>query len=622
LEACSDRNGRGNLVRLFFSVCLSLLALATVAVGDPETSGSPMPTPTAHPTAFATPSYLPNPTPSATYTPAPSATPLVTLAATPAATPAPTVTPELGAHSTNSPLAAPVKSKRLSAEIFNAIQDLRSSNGVAAVRVNDSGGSGDKLKQRLELASRIGAVRKYSVSKAIAVIARIREILAKTSSPKRRTYLRAQQRRILRVLRVYGRGKGDASSGGVIAAAEEAPQLKVLGDVEVLATNLTYGQDGPVIPQRVRFVETPENSTESRSVPIYNDFDVEVGQIASDLDLGVEGSTIEFFARMAYPDFATSEVVREVGSASEQTIMLSNGDNLANILSAKQVALPFGNQESLESILVNYLDSNGDLVLDDNQVLYLYEVGTSNPNSAAYDFQDLVLLLTTRTVVVQEEIITLVNRIDPNGDEGSSASDGLGGTAMWWDGSDQSDWNRPATAIRTVPKTGFLEQIRMVVGGTALRDKYQTAVLADWLPGGYADTAEFVIEVFTGKVDDMTNTFFHNERWPAQPIADGPTIFTKNFTVQLWGTSGDYNTFLVTIDVSGDNIKLEAGEEYLISIGTVNGLRLIRNLGTRIEDPVGMDDAFEWSDERANFFSNFNSPYKQGSNHFLLRTVG
>ena len=52
-------------------------------------------------------------------------------------------------------------------------------------------------------------------------------------------------------------------------------------------------------------------------------------------------------------------------------------------------------QYSAEEFLADYIDTEADeMTLDDNQSIYLYELGSTNPASSAFDMQDLVVLVT------------------------------------------------------------------------------------------------------------------------------------------------------------------------------------------------------------------------------------
>lgn len=55
---------------------------------------------------------------------------------------------------------------------------------------------------------------------------------------------------------------------------------------------------------------------------------------------------------------------------------------------------PYGTQPNIDAFLKNYLDTNGKIKLAENQVIYLFELFTTNTGDSAYDMQDLVVLAT------------------------------------------------------------------------------------------------------------------------------------------------------------------------------------------------------------------------------------
>lgn len=73
---------------------------------------------------------------------------------------------------------------------------------------------------------------------------------------------------------------------------------------------------------------------------------------------------------------------------SKNVIVLRNGDAVPNIT-------PFMNQGSIVSFVKNYVDSSTHRIkLQANQAIYLFELGTTDLQSSAADFQDLVVLVT------------------------------------------------------------------------------------------------------------------------------------------------------------------------------------------------------------------------------------
>lgn len=55
---------------------------------------------------------------------------------------------------------------------------------------------------------------------------------------------------------------------------------------------------------------------------------------------------------------------------------------------------PYGTQANIDAFLKNYLDANGKVKLAENQVIYLFELFTTNTSDSTYDMQDLVVLAT------------------------------------------------------------------------------------------------------------------------------------------------------------------------------------------------------------------------------------
>lgn len=55
----------------------------------------------------------------------------------------------------------------------------------------------------------------------------------------------------------------------------------------------------------------------------------------------------------------------------------------------------FDNQQDAEEYVGAYIDyETGKMTMDENQAIYLFEIGTTNVSSSAADFQDLVVLVT------------------------------------------------------------------------------------------------------------------------------------------------------------------------------------------------------------------------------------
>lgn len=97
--------------------------------------------------------------------------------------------------------------------------------------------------------------------------------------------------------------------------------------------------------------------------------------------------------------YTNGRQIMSVDSHDEQQYVkvLRNGDQVPDIAG-------FENQEQIEYFLQPYLTDDGSTVwLHPNQAIYLFELGTTNLNSSAADFQDLVVLVTFGTSIEQLE---------------------------------------------------------------------------------------------------------------------------------------------------------------------------------------------------------------------------
>ncbi|MEZ4694847.1 MAG: hypothetical protein R2832_00385 [Rhodothermales bacterium] len=83
------------------------------------------------------------------------------------------------------------------------------------------------------------------------------------------------------------------------------------------------------------------------------------------------------------------EISMEQNSAAggSQLTVLRNGDNVPDLSG-------YLDQASAASFVAEYIGDDGTMHLADNQTIYLFELGTTNSHSAAWDMQDLVVLVT------------------------------------------------------------------------------------------------------------------------------------------------------------------------------------------------------------------------------------
>lgn len=70
-----------------------------------------------------------------------------------------------------------------------------------------------------------------------------------------------------------------------------------------------------------------------------------------------------------------------------QVLTLRNGDSIPDYA-------PFGNQRTIDSFLSNYIDPNQIVTIAENEVIFLFELGSTNSSSDSFDMQDLAVLAT------------------------------------------------------------------------------------------------------------------------------------------------------------------------------------------------------------------------------------
>jgi len=105
--------------------------------------------------------------------------------------------------------------------------------------------------------------------------------------------------------------------------------------------------------------------------------------------VGVEGLSLEL-------TLSEGSSIQVHGSAGHSSDDLQNSDNLKVYRNGDYASNLSGydGQKSVKDFLDNYIDENGRVTIDDNQVIFLMELGTTNQTKSYYDMQDVVVLAT------------------------------------------------------------------------------------------------------------------------------------------------------------------------------------------------------------------------------------
>jgi hypothetical protein len=171
-------------------------------------------------------------------------------------------------------------------------------------------------------------------------------------------------------------------------------------EVQVLGLENTYGAGGPAVPTKM----DSRMNDQAPWVPACNGNDLTVGQTCKIGSNKNTPATIRF--KMAYPNFDLPTAAQDVLSTDPvSAIVLRSGDDLAEILAAKNASTPYDNQQSLAQILAPYLMPNGKLKFPKRWRAIAVEFGWLSPDHEKIDYNDAVVLVKGECVQKQETVI-------------------------------------------------------------------------------------------------------------------------------------------------------------------------------------------------------------------------
>lgn len=143
---------------------------------------------------------------------------------------------------------------------------------------------------------------------------------------------------------------------------------------EVLGGEITCGPGGPKVPVTTSLYLN--DKTESEPWDITQP--LTLPNLDSETTINIESIADAPFCGNYYFEVSSKD------STSKQLTVLMNGDFVPDIT-------PFDNQNTIDDFLEDYIE-DGKIKLADNQAIYLFELGTTNKNSSAFDLQDNVVL--------------------------------------------------------------------------------------------------------------------------------------------------------------------------------------------------------------------------------------
>jgi len=146
--------------------------------------------------------------------------------------------------------------------------------------------------------------------------------------------------------------------------------------IRVLGGKITCNPGGPDIPRKAAYHLIPgREDNELTITPAANIPDIPV---LADTTLTVQGE--------ALPINTCKSLFAKSNESPNQVLTLTNGASIPEYA-------PFDDQPPIQSFLRDYIDSD-QITIQDNEVIFLFELGGTNPTNSTFDMQDLVILAT------------------------------------------------------------------------------------------------------------------------------------------------------------------------------------------------------------------------------------
>jgi hypothetical protein len=339
-------------------------------------------------------------------------------------------------------------------------------------------------------------------------------------------------------LELNGKSSVGTLSLGEVTTGELPLLLPGIYTTTVIAIQNTYGANGPQMLTKLALSIDGGDFGElgSGSLVPSDTFEFDIPEGASSFAL--RGSAANP-ANQLYSYHATN-------TDPVQAITLIAGDNLSAQLQEHGVRPPFGSQTSIDQILTQagYLNAGGTIVLDQNDILILFELGTSNPQSSAYDLNDLIIHLRAPTPVDRQFSIY-------DGGPTIPANTNARTTFTAYRSLTYSTYLKPVVSV-TSTRSGYLRQLRAVVTQIGTQGNVEC-----W----EQSTELHMHSSYATFSSDMLNP-------------DLGVYQVGNFIVSrelIGSNSGGWPNFLYTFDLTPFNIPVAAGQNFLFGIQTTSG---------------------------------------------------
>ncbi len=182
--------------------------------------------------------------------------------------------------------------------------------------------------------------------------------------------------------------QADRSFEFTISDDRVVPATDFAAKVSVIGSAITSGGVDMPVTMSVRVGDASHDLFGSSLDPVYGNLnDHSAARHVIIDEVFTQGDAITLAARSWTVDGESNHLTARTDSPSDLVHVLRDGDAVPDIAG-------FDGQASAEAFLRPYLNDDGTVDLDADQVIYLFELGETDLSNPAADFQDLVVLIT------------------------------------------------------------------------------------------------------------------------------------------------------------------------------------------------------------------------------------
>lgn len=152
-------------------------------------------------------------------------------------------------------------------------------------------------------------------------------------------------------------------------------------NIRVLGSEITCGEDGDPIGTTAAYNLVQGTLVNQSSLSTIAPLGVQNNiLVAPGTDLTVDGTSST--GGSCSPNISVSS-----NTSTNRVLTLRNGDSIPDYT-------PYGNQLPIATISQGYIDANNRITIANNEVIFLFELGSGSPGDPSFDMQDLVMLAT------------------------------------------------------------------------------------------------------------------------------------------------------------------------------------------------------------------------------------